>query len=242
MTYCLAIKTEEGLVLASDSRTNAGVDQINQYSKMHTFSLENERVFVLLSAGNLATTQAVIHQIQFDLNDPQAEENLFKAEHMFDAAHYVGEISKKVQAKHGGDDKQESPTFGATFILGGQIKNQETELYMIYPEGNCIVVSKEKPFLQIGETKYGKPILDRLVTPQLSFQDAARCALISIDSTIRSNLSVGFPVDLLIYIKDSFNLDHCTQFREDSEQYLKLTKAWSEGIKSLFSKLPEIDW
>lgn len=149
------------------------MDQINQYTKMHTFSIENERAFVLLSAGNLATTQAVVYQIQFDLNDIQAKENLFMSKHMFEAAHYVGEISNKVQAKHVDHDKQESPDFGATFILGGQIKDQELHLYMIYPEGNCILVSKEKPFLQIGETKYGKPILDRPVNPLLSFQDAA---------------------------------------------------------------------
>ena len=242
MTYCLAIKTDEGLVFASDSRTNAGVDHINQYSKMHLFSLDDERVFVLLSAGNLATTQAVVHQIQHDLTDVLAEENLYTAKYLFDAANYVGKVSKNIQSRHTERDTQETPSFGATFILGGQLQNGKPEMYLIYPEGNCIVVSQEKPFLQIGETKYGKPILDRMVTPQLSLQDAVRCALVSLDSTIRSNLSVGCPIELLIYPKNAFKLEHRLQFKEDSPQYLELTRAWNEGIKNLFGGLPEIEW
>ncbi|MFO7857562.1 MAG: peptidase, partial [Ectothiorhodospiraceae bacterium] len=205
MTYCLAAAVNAGLIFASDSRTNAGVDHINSYPKLHTFVWSGDRTFVLLSAGNLATTQAVVTRLQREAMEHGGP--LRSAGYMTEAAEHVGQVSQQVQARH----TPEAPSGGrvsleASFILGGQIGAQPPGLFLIYPQGNFITCSDEQPFLQIGETKYGKPILDRIITPGLSLEDAARCALVSIDSTMRSNLSVGPPIDLALYPRDS--LDH----------------------------------
>ena len=242
MTYCLAIKVNEGLVFASDSRTHGGVDNINIYSKMHTFAVSNERVFVLLSAGNLATAQAVVNTIQRDLTIDAKKENLNSVAYMFDAAHYVGQISRDIQKEYQADKQQSALSFGASFIIGGQIHGYPPELFMIYPEGNYIAVSEENPFLQIGETKYGKPILDRIIKPELPLSDAGRCALVSIDSTIRSNLSVGPPIELLQYKEHSFKLNHHNLFRENDEYLQDLKEAWNTGLQMAFNNLPRFKW
>ncbi|MDQ2069936.1 peptidase [Natronospira bacteriovora] len=192
MTYCVAIRSEAGLVLASDSRTSAGVDDVSVYSKMHVLPGNERRCLVLLSAGNLATTQAVTSRIQRDLKDPEAEQSLDQLEHMDDVAEYIGSISTRVQ-RGGEGSTQADFRPEASFILAGQLGDDEPDCYLIYPEGNFIRVSRDKPFLQIGETKYGKPILDRIVEPDISLEMAARCALVSLDSSMRSNLSVGPP-------------------------------------------------
>lgn len=242
MTYCLAIKVDEGLVFASDSRTHGGVDNINIYSKMHTFEVSKERVFVLLSAGNLATTQAVINIIQRDLNIKSDRDNLRSVSYMFDAAHYVGKISREIQKEYQPEKQQGSASFGASFILGGQMKGFPPELFLIYPEGNYIAASQENPFLQIGETKYGKPILDRIIYGPLPLNDAGRCALVSIDSTIRSNLSVGPPIELLQYKDKSFQLKHHHVFPENDTYIQNLKEAWNTGLESVFESLPRFDW
>ena len=164
MTYCLAVKTHSGIVFASDSRTNAGLDYVNSYSKMHAFVVPGERAFVLLTAGNLGTTQAVVHRLQRDMEDPEVQRSLRTVEYLFDAAEYVGAVSCQVQARHGETAKQENINFEASFILGGQIEGHAHDIVLIYPEGNYITVSPTNPFLQIGENKYGKPILDRIVS------------------------------------------------------------------------------
>jgi len=242
MTYCLAIKVDEGLVFASDSRTHGGVDNINVYSKMHTFTVSKDHVFVLLSAGNLATTQAVINTIERDLSAKKGKENLASVDYMFDAAHYVGKVSRSIQKEYHVVGQQSSASFGASFILGGQLKGFPPELFLIYPEGNYISVSEENPFVQIGEAKYGKPILDRIVCPPLPLSDAARCALVSIDSTIRSNLSVGPPIELLYYKKDSYGLKRHRVFHENDEYLISLKEAWNVGLHTVFDSLPRFDW
>jgi len=241
MTYCLAIKVDEGLVFASDSRTHGGVDNINIYSKMHTFTASKECVFVLLSAGNLATTQSVVNTIQRDLTINAKKESLNTVKYMFDAAHYIGKVSRDIQREYLPEEQQSSASFGASFILGGQIHGFPPELFMIYPEGNYIAVSEENPFLQIGETKYGKPILDRIVTSQLPLNDAGRCALVSIDSTIRSNLSVGPPIELLHYKANSFELKHHNIFHNNDEYLQELRNSWNSGLQTLFNRLPRFD-
>lgn len=242
MTYCLSIKVDDGLVFASDSRTHAGVDYASVFSKMHPFVLNEDRFLVLLAAGSLATTQAVVNFIRRDLENPGAYNSLNTAAYLYDAAAYVGELSVRVQEQHWAAMQRSGFSGEATFILGGQIRGQAPEIYLIYPQGNYIAASPDTPYLQIGETKYGKPILDRMATPLTSLEDAARCALVSLDSTMRSNISVGPPVELLIYRKDSFcpgqhlSLDFSTPF------YGELQRHWSEGIRAAFGMLPRFDW
>ncbi len=242
MSYCLSARLNSGMVFASDSRTNAGVDQISSYSKMHVFDGFNDRLFVLLSVGNLGTTQAVINFLLRDLENPQAERNLRKVDYMFDAAQYVGDLSCQVQERHGSAMQQSKVNLEASFILGGQIEGKPHETFLIYPEGNYISASPTQPYLQVGETKYGKPILDRIVTPDTSLEDAARCALVSLDSTMRSNLSVGPPVELCVYVKDSLEISQYVSLDIESPFYQSLQASWKDGLKKAFDELPRFEW
>ncbi|MBI3561632.1 MAG: proteasome-type protease [Gammaproteobacteria bacterium] len=241
MTYCLAVKVNDGLVFASDSRTNAGVDYINTYSKMHTFQLQEDRVIVVLSSGNLATSQAVINGLRRDLEE-QSEINLGSVDYLFDAAHYVGQLSQRIQQEHSPSLARHSINAEASFILGGQIRNRELQLYLVYPEGNYISASDDTPFVQIGETKYGKPILDRVIRPTTTLEDTARCALVSLDSTMRSNISVGPPIELTICKKDSLRIDQHLSLNYDTPLYRSLQKSWNDGIRRAFSRLPRFEW
>jgi putative proteasome-type protease len=242
MTYCLATKVNEGLVFASDSRTNAGVDYVSTYSKMHVFGTPGDRLIVLITSGNLATTQAVINAIQRDLEDPSAETSLNSFNYLFDAAQYVGQLSQRVQASHGELLKENGTSIEARFILGGQIHGRDPNIYLIYPEGNYITASPETPYLQIGETKYGKPILDRIIRPETSLEDAARCALVSIDSTMRANISVGPPVELAIYQRDELSLNRRLSFDYGTPFFSNLQKSWNNGLRHAFNQLPRFDW
>jgi putative proteasome-type protease len=242
MTYCVAIRLEAGLVFASDSRTSAGVDDISVYSKMHLFKTGSDRLVVLLSAGNLATTQAVIKQIERDLANPGAERGLDALDHLDEIARYVGDVSAQVQNDFSGQAEQNGGIMEASFILGGQVQGQSHEAYLIYPQGNYIAASRAKPFLQIGETKYGKPILDRIIEPSISLERAGRCAMISMDASIRSNLSVGPPIELLLSTADSLTVTRRCWFGEDDPYLRSLSQAWSEGLNRLFLELPRFDW
>ncbi len=241
MTYCLAIRTETGIVFASDSRTNAGVDHISTYSKMNIFQLPG-RLFVVLSAGNLATTQAVINRIQRDLDEPEAALSLASVKHILDAAKYIGKLSVKAQEEHADPLERHSINAECSFILGGQIEGSSHDILLIYPQGNCISASPSTPYLQIGEIKYGKPILDRVLTSRIVLEDAARCALVSLDSTMRSNISVGPPVELSIYRKDSLKIDRKLSLENDSPEYVAIKDAWGSGLQQAFDQLPHFDW
>lgn len=240
MTYCLSINTDSGFVLCSDSRTNAGFDNISSYSKMHTFVGQYNRVFALLSAGNLATTQLVIKRIQADL-DSGATPNLFDVKSMQEAASYVATVSTSVQNLHVVRDAN-SNSFEVTFILAGQIGTAPHETLMIYAQGNFIHESDEHPFLQIGEIKYGKPILDRVIKRGTQLEAAARCAMVSMNSTVRSNLTVGPPIDLLIYEKDSLNFTHQLCMTEDDPFAKQVSEAWNKGLVSALDNLPRFYW
>lgn len=242
MTYCLAIALDEGLVFCSDSRTNAGPDRVSTYSKMHRFSVPYDRTLIVLTAGNLATSQAVIAQIQRDLEEEESEFNIFKARYVSDVADYIGELSLAEQRKYA---KKGGPNAGfnasASFILGGQIKGHAPELYMIYPEGNHITASDLYPYLQIGETKYGKPILDRIIRPDTPVETAMRCALVSIDSTMRSNATVGPPLECLFYRKDSLLPQEQYCKLEENHPYLsELRQSWDDNIRLAFENLPSL--
>lgn len=242
MTYCLAISVNKGLVFASDSRTNAGVDYVTSYSKMHTFVWPDERVCVLLGSGNLATTQAVINIIRHDLEEPTAKFNLRKGRHLHEVAHYIGQLSQKEQRQHADAMEKCNSSAEAYFLLGGQISGQPPEIYLIYPQGNYISASPETPYLQIGENKYGKPILDRIISPSTTLEDAARCALVSLDSTIRSNISVGPPVELAIHTCDALEEPYHLKLTLNSPMYKSLQKHWNEGLRRAFNRLPRFEW
>ncbi|MCW8092311.1 peptidase [Alteromonas sp. ASW11-130] len=242
MTYCLAIKVNKGLVFASDTRTNAGVDNIATYSKMTRFVWPGERVCVLLTSGSLATSQAVVNALYLDLENPDAEIDLRKAKHLHEAASYIGNLSQIEQQMHAKAMEKSGTSAESSFILGGQIEGQPPEIFMIYPQGNYISASNDTPYLQIGEHKYGKPILDRIVQASTTLEDAARAALVSLDSTIRSNISVGPPVELAIYQNNRINeLFHQT-LTLDSPMYKSLQKQWTQGLKRAFNRLPRFDW
>ncbi len=242
MTYCVAIHLDAGLVFASDSRTSAGVDNLSVYSKMHHFSTAPDRLVVLLPAGNLGTTQSVIKQVERDLANPDAEHHLNSLAHLDEIAHYIGDISARVQSDFSGQAEQNGGLMEASFILGGQIRGQEHEAYLIYPQGNYIAASRDKPFLQVGETKYGKPILDRIVDPSISLERAARCAMISMDASMRSNLSVGPPIELMLVERDALVVGRHLRFDERDDYLHELSQAWSDGLKQLFLELPRFSW
>jgi len=237
MTYCVAISVDAGLIFVSDSRTNAGVDNVSTYSKMHHFGIDGERQFVLLSAGNLATTQGVISQLQKDIKK-FAPLNLNTVSHMSDAADYLGEINKMQQEKHTGGGS----AYEASFIIGGQIMGSKPEAYLVYPQGNHITTSKDTPYLQIGESKYGKPILDRILTPDSTLETSALCALVSMDSTMRSNLTVGPPIEVMVYHTDEFRLGQHYRLADDSEYLRELKRSWDSNLKDAFLRLPPIAW
>jgi putative proteasome-type protease len=240
MTYCLAINVNEGLVFCSDSRTNAGIDNISTYSKMHAFHWPGERFFVLLSAGNLATTQAVVKKLNSDI-PADAELNLKTVASMQEAADYVGMVSTAVQRQQTERDTANTD-FEASFIFGGQIAGAVPEIFMVYPQGNYIHESSEHPFLQIGEIKYGKPILDRVIRRELDLDRAARVALVSMNSTVRSNVTVGPPVNLLIYERDSLAPGRRLNLTEDDDFARQLSDCWNRGLLMALEILPRFPW
>lgn len=241
MTYCLAIAVNEGLVFASDSRTNAGVDQVSHYGKMFTFSRQGDRHLVVLTAGNLATTQAVIGRIRRDLEDG-AETNFHNVESMPDAADYLGEITRDTQAKYGEAVAQAGISAEVTLILGGQIGDSKARIFMVYPQGNYISSSGQTPYLQLGESKYGRPVLDRIITRETGLDEAARCALVSIDSTMRSNASVGPPIELLSYETGSLRPGRYLRLEADDSYLLEVRRQWNQKLTQAFSELPHFRW
>lgn len=241
MTYCLAITVDAGLVFASDSRTNAGVDQISTYSKMHTFGADGDRQIVLLSAGNLATTQAVITKLKRQ-REEGAQVHLGTVRDMAALAEYVGCVSRAQGAKHGKAVARAGFSADATFIVGGQIGQETPQIFLVYPQGNFITTSGHTRFLQIGEAKYGKPILDRIIQPSTSLDEAALCALVSMDSTTRSNVTVGPPFEMLCYERDSLRLDRYRCLSEDDPYLLEIKRAWNEKLAQAFAELPRLAW
>ncbi len=240
MTYCIGIALEKGLVFCSDSRTNAGIDQVSTYSKMHVFGEDGARRCVLLSAGNLATTQAVMHELEHDMRQPDGR-SLLSITSLADAADYVGEVSLKRQTRFR-ESGMSSVDPSVTFIFGGQIAGEAPGIFLIYPEGNHITASRDHPFLQIGESKYGKPILDRVITARTSIDDAAKCAIVSMDSTLRSNLSVGPPIELRVYETNRLDAGRYLKFGDDDEYLRTLARGWNQKLIEAFATLPEIDW
>ena len=240
MTYCVGLKIDRGLVFMSDTRTNAGIDSISTFRKMHVWEEPGERVIVLMSAGNLATTQSVVSIL--DERTKAVNERaptLLEMPSMYQTARLVGSVVKEVIASSSPAGEKADSYFNASFILGGQIRGTEPRLFMIYPEGNFIESSEDTPFFQVGETKYGKPIIVRAYDRAMSFAETVKLLIVSFDSTLKSNLSVGLPLDLMFYEKDSFRVGLKKRIVQDDPYYRTVSDGWSNALKQAFKSLPD---
>jgi putative proteasome-type protease len=241
MTYCVGLLLDEGLVLASDTRTNAGVDQVAIFPKMHHFEVRGERMITLLTAGNLAITQLVVNRLREAIKKDEGS-HLHNVTSLFEAASLVGDEVRFAFERDAEHLKNHNADFSASIIVAGQIKGEKPRLFNVYNAGNFIEPSSETPYFQIGETKYGKPIIDRVIKHDTEMMDAVKCLLISFDSTIRSNISVAAPIDLMLYRKDTFHGDCSQRITENDPYYAVVRKAWSEGLKSVFHQIQNPDW
>jgi putative proteasome-type protease len=240
MTYCVGIKTRRGLVLASDSRSNAGFDQVNVCRKMHVIEKEGERVFVLLTSGSLSLTQSIVALLRRDFDQGGG---LARASSMYDAARVVGEQVRRVSDLDRAALERDDFHFNAHLLLGGQVRGEPPELYLIYPQGNPLAATEDSPYLQIGECKYGRPILDRGVRYELTtLEEAAKYALISLDSTMRSNVTVGPPIDLLVYGADELRVRRWRRFPPNDPDLLEIHAQWEHALRSAVLRLPEIEF
>ncbi len=238
MTYCLGILTRQGLVLASDSRTNAGYDQISNCRKMHTFVQEGERVFVVLASGGLSLTQSILTLLERDFRQGQG---LAGVASMYDAARVVGTQVRRVADIDRASLERDSIQFNVHLLVGGQVRGEAPQLYLVYPQGNPLSATVDAPFLQIGESKYGRPILDRGVRfEQTSLEEATKYALISLDSTMRSNVTVGPPVDLLVYRADDLRITRQRRLDEKDPELSQIRKQWEQSLRRAVRELPDI--
>ena len=238
MTYCLGIVTKSGLVMASDSRTNAGYDQVNTCRKMYTFVKEGDRVFVLLASGSLSCTQSVITLLRRDFDKG---EGLAMAASMYDAARMLGEQVRRVGEMDRSALERDDYKFNVHFLLGGQVAGEPPALFLIYPQGNPLQATEESPYLQIGETKYGRPILDRGIRfDKTTLEEAAKYALLSLDSTMKSNVTVGPPIDLLAYETDQLSVTHQRRFLADDADLVKIGQRWQQALRVAVARLPNI--
>jgi putative proteasome-type protease len=243
MTYCVGVLLEDGIVLASDSRTHAGVDNFAKFCKMTVFERAGDRAIVLLSSGNLAGTQAVISILtQRGAVTESAVPNVWTVRTMFDFVTLVSDAMRDVDRRDRPYLESNALRFDASFIIGGQIKGERPRLFRTYAEGNFIEAGSDTVFFQTGEAKYGKPIIDRVIRPDVSLEDATKCVLVSFDSTMRSNLSVGMPIDLVCYKNDSLVIDQRRRFDDGDPYFTNLSKAWSEGVRTVFKSLTPPEW
>jgi putative proteasome-type protease len=242
MTYCVAMLLDTGLVFLSDSRTSAGVDQISTFRKTTVVQKPGERVLVLQSAGNLAVTQAVTSLLQEQMDSPHAASSLLTCANLFEAARLVGDALREVHRRDAAALKEFGVEFNTSLILGGQMRGEAPRLFSLYAAGNFIEATAETTYFQIGESKYGKPILDRVIRRSSSLNEGAKCALVSMDSTIRSNLAVGLPLDLVIVKRDQLTVARHANIDTDNGYFRNLRSLWSEALREAFARLPEPDW
>ena len=245
MTYCVAIKLNAGLVFLSDSRTNAGLDQISSFRKMMVYEKAGDRFMVLLSAGNLSISQSVREILQTEqLKDGDTGENLtiWNAKSMFDAARVLGAAVRHVHERDGTALKRAGVDFNVSMVFGGQIKGEGMRLFQVYSAGNFIEATSETPYFQVGESKYGKPVLDRVLTPETPLDEAAKCALVSMDSTLKSNLSVGLPLDLVVYEVDRFSTGKIVCIDENNPYFRMLHDSWGHKLRQVFDSIEDPAW
>jgi putative proteasome-type protease len=245
MTYCVAMRLNAGLVFLSDSRTNAGMDQISTFRKMTVYEKAGERTLVLLSAGNLAITQAVKQLLANETIEGSDGEpcTIWTAHSLFDVARIVGSCVRKVHARDAEALKKHGIEFNCSLIIGGQIKGETMRLFNVYAAGNFVEAGIDGVcYFQIGESKYGKPVIDRVITPTTPLQEAAKCALISMDSTLKSNLSVGLPLDLLVYEADALKVDKLIHIDESNAYFRMIRTTWGQRLRQVFDSIPEPSW
>ena len=242
MTYCVGALLDEGLVFLSDSRTNAGVDNISTFRKMTVFERSGDRAMVLMTAGNLAISQSVVSVLREQEFAPLPAVTLYTVSNMYEAARCVGDAIRRVHDQDAEALKLHGIEFTASFVLGGQIGEESPRLFQLYSAGNFIEATRDTPYFQIGESKYGKPIIDRIVRPETSLRDAAKCALISMDSTIRSNLSVGLPLDLAVYRRNALEIKDRRTIGADDEYFGMIRSSWSAALRQAFRELPDPPW
>lgn len=241
MTYCVGMVLDKGLVMMSDTRTNSGVDNISVFSKMFHWQVPGERIFTVMTAGNLATTQAVISQLEERTKAPEDRDNvLLKAPTMFQVASEIGKLLRStIQQTQDSNGVRGKGRFTASIILAGQIDGMAPRMFMIYPEGNFIETSADTPFLQIGETKYGRPIILRAYDRAMSFEDATKLLMVSFDSTLKANLSVGLPLDMMVIERDSFAPSHQRRITQDDPYFQAISSSWGDALKTAFHSLPD---
>ncbi|WP_342618204.1 proteasome-type protease [Rhodoferax sp. GW822-FHT02A01] len=245
MTYCVAIKLNAGLVFLSDSRTNAGLDQISTFRKMIVYEKADDRFMVLLSAGNLSISQSVREILQVErLKEHDEDEGItiWNAKSMFDAARVLGSAIRKVHERDAGSLKLAGVDFNVSLIFGGQIKGEGMRLFQVYSAGNFIEATPETPYFQVGESKYGKPVLDRVITPTTPLDEAAKCALVSMDSTLKSNLSVGLPLDMVVYEAGTFHTDKVVCIDENNPYFQMLHGSWGQKLREVFDSIEDPTW
>jgi len=243
MTYCVGLMLDRGLVMMSDTRTNAGVDNVSTFRKMFTWEDPGERVMMMMTAGNLATTQSVVSLLDERTKaHGERDPSLLSVPSMFQAARLVADTLKKVIACHADAGQRADATFNATLILGGQIKGGPPRLFLIYPEGNFVEAGADTPFFQIGETKYGKPILIRTYDREMTFERAIKLLLVSFDSTVKANLSVGLPFDVQTYEADSLRLGRRIRIAPDDPYFLTISTGWGEALRTAMDSLPDFSF
>ena len=243
MTYCVSILLDSGLVFLADSRTSAGVDQINTFRKTTVFERSGDRVIVMLAAGNLAITQGVLNLLAEKLAAQDAHTvSLHNCPNMFEASRCVGEALREMHQRDGEGLKAQGVEFNASFIVGGQVKGEPPRLFQVYAAGNFIEATPDTTYFQLGESKYGKPIIDRVTRRSMALSEAAKCALISMDSTIRSNLTVGLPLDLVIVRRDEYRVASHVDIGPENRYFQMIRGAWGEALREAFSELPNPDW
>ena len=242
MTYCVAMSLDAGMIFASDSRTNAGVDQIARFSKMKVFAEEGQRVIITLSPGNLSITQNALNIFEQKSRGGDNQEHLWNAQSLFDVARLLGDSLRDVKTRDGPYLVQNNIDAHANFLIGGQIRGEPPRLFNVYGEGNFIEATPDTCYFQIGETKYGKPIIDRVLKRSTSLLDATKCTVVSFDSTMRSNISVGLPIDLLVYETDSLRIKLQRRIEESDPYFQMVHVQWGEGLRRVFAQLPDPDW
>ena len=242
MTYCVAMSVDAGMIFASDTRTNAGVDQIMRFSKMRVFVRDGDRVIVSVCSGNLSITQNAVNTIEKRARAGDNALNLLNAESMFDVARLLGDAMREVNERDGEYLMQNNIDSSANFLIGGQIRGEPPRLFRVYSEGNFIEATPETCYFQIGETKYGKPIIDRVINRKTGLLEATKCTLVSFDSTMRSNISVGLPIDLLVYETDTLKIKLQRRIEESDPYFQMVHTQWGEGLRRVFAQLPNPDW
>jgi putative proteasome-type protease len=242
MTYCVAMSLDAGMIFASDSRTNAGVDQIARFSKMRVFSREGDRVVVALSSGNLSLTQNALSMVEQRGRAVDGAMHLWNATSMFDIARLIGDALREVKTRDGPYLQQNNIDSHANFIVGGQVRGESHRLFEVYSEGNFIEATPDTCYFQIGESKYGKPVIDRVVKRSTGLLEATKCTIVSFDSTMRSNISVGLPIDLVVYESDALHIKLQRRIEESDPYFQMIHTQWGEGLRRVFAQLPNPEW